>query len=257
MAPMNNAVLFSKTQGCASIVINRPDKRNAINMAVAAGVVEALKQCEADPELRLITLTGAGDIAFCAGNDLAEFQDRADDPVRMREFDQAVLRMHEAIRKSSKVVVALVNGYCLGGGITLLGACDLALASDRAEFGLPEVAKGIWPAMATTTVMHNMHRKHALWLILTGKRIGAQQAVSAGLINSVVPHDQLAMTAAELVREMVRFNPLVLEWGKRMADESTRMEYGLSLDHGLSASSVFRGINHSFAEGRAAFLSKK
>lgn len=257
MAPTEHAVLFSKAERSASIVINRPDKRNALNMAVAAGVLEALRQCEADPELRLITLTGAGDVAFCAGNDLAEFHDRADDPVRMREFDQAVLRMHEAIRKSSRLVVALVNGYCLGGGITLLGACDLALASDRAEFGLPEVAKGIWPAMATTTVMHNMHRKHALWLILTGKRIGAAEAASAGLINSVVPHERLGTVAAELVSELSAFNPMVLEWGKRMAEESTKMEYGLSLDHGLSASSVFRGINHSFAEGRSAFLRKK
>ena len=254
---MDKAVLFSRKEGSASIVINRPEKRNALNMAVATQVVEILKQCQDDPELRVITLTGAGDVAFCAGNDLAEFQIRAEDPVRMREFDQAVLRMHEAIRKFPKVVVALVNGYCLGGGITLLGACDLALASDRAEFGLPEVAKGIWPAMATTTVMHNMHRKHALYLILTGKRIGAHEAVNAGLINRVVPHQQLEKAAAEWVQEMTSFNPMVLELGKRMADESTKMEYGLSLDHGLSASNLFRGINNSFAAGRAAFLKKK
>jgi enoyl-CoA hydratase/carnithine racemase len=254
---MDKAVLFRKEAGAASIVINRPEKRNALNMAVASEVVACLKQCEDDPQLRVITLTGAGDVAFCAGNDLAEFQARGDDQARMREFDQAVVRMHESIRKCRKVVVAIVNGYCLGGGITLLGACDLALASDRAEFGLPEVAKGIWPAMATTTVMHHLHRKHALYLILTGKRISAGEAVNVGLINRVVPHDQLASAAAELVQEMTRFDPMVLEWGKRMADESTKMEYGLSLDHGLSASALFRAINHSFAEGRAAFLNKK
>lgn len=254
---MSNAVLCSKEAGAASIVINRPEKRNALNMDVATEVVAFLKQCEADPQLRVITLTGAGDVAFCAGNDLAEFQKRADHPLEMREFDQTVLQMHEAIRKCNKVVVALVNGFCLGGGITLLGACDLAIASDRAQFGLPEVAKGIWPAMATTTVMHNMHRKQALWMILTGKRIGAEEAVNAGLINKVVPHEQLASAGAELVREMTAFNPMVLEWGKRMADESAMMEYGLSLDHGLSTSALFRSVNNSFAEGRAAFLKKK
>ena len=132
---MSDAVLCSKQAGHAAIVINRPEKRNALNMEVATGVLEFLRECEADPELRLITLTGAGDVAFCAGNDLAEFQKRADHPGPMREFDQTVLRMHEAIRKSNKVVLALVNGFCLGGGITLLGACDLAIASDRAEFG--------------------------------------------------------------------------------------------------------------------------
>lgn len=254
---MTNAVLCSKQGGAASIVINRPEKRNAINMDVATQVVAFLKQCEADPELRVITLTGAGDVAFCAGNDLAEFEKRADNPVQMREFDQAVLQMHEAIRKCSKVVVALVNGFCLGGGITLLGACDLAIASDRAEFGLPEVAKGIWPAMATTTVMHNMHRKHALWLILTGERMGAEEAVNVGLINKVVPHDQLASAGAALVAEMTGFNTMVLEWGKRMAEESTKMDYGLSLEHGLSTSALFRSVNNSFAQGRAAFLKKK
>jgi enoyl-CoA hydratase/carnithine racemase len=254
---MDKAVLFSKEAGAASIVINRPEKRNALNMAVATEVVACLERCEDDPELRVITLTGAGDVAFCAGNDLAEFQARGDDQARMREFDQTVLAMHEAIRKCRKVVVALVNGYCLGGGITLLGACDLALASDRAEFGLPEVAKGIWPAMATTTVMHNMHRKHALYMILTGRRMNAEEAFSAGLVNKVVPHDRLASAAAELVREMTRFDPMVLEWGKRMAEESTKMEYGLSLDHGISSSALFRSINRSFAAGRSAFLNKK
>ena len=117
--------------------------------------------------------------------------------------------------------------------------------------------KGIWPAMATTTVMHQMHRKHALWMILTGKRFGAHEAVELGLVNKVVPHADLAAAGAELVREMTAFNPMVLEWGKRMAAESTQMEYGLSLDHGLSTSALFRSLNDSFAQGRAAFLSKK
>ncbi len=254
---MDKAVLFSKQAGSAAITINRPEKRNALNVAVATEVMARLRECEDDPELRVVTLTGAGDVAFCAGNDLAEFTAREGDPVRMREFDHAVLRMHEAIRKCRKVVVALVNGYCLGGGITLLGACDLAVASDRAKFGLPEVPKGIWPAMATTTVMHNMPRTHALYMILTGRPIGAQEAFEAGLVSRVVPHDQLASAAAELVREMTAFNPMVLEWGKRMAEESTQMEYGLSLEHGLASSALFRDLNHSFVEGRAAFLNKK
>ncbi len=254
---MEGAVLFRAGDGAAHLVINRPEKRNAINMAVATELVEILERCGSDSELRVVTLTGAGDVAFCAGNDLAEFQSRASDPARMREFDQAVLKMHGAIRKFPRVVVAVVNGYCLGGGVTLLGACDLALASDRAQFGLPEVARGTWPALATTTVMHTLNRKQALYLILTGKRIDAQEAANLGLINRVVPHDRLEEEAKQLVGEIASHDPTVLEWAKKMADDSTRMDYERSFEYGLSASHVFRSMSRVFDEGIATFLKKK
>src|SRR3972149_5714938 len=106
------AVVLEKKDGAAWLTINRAEKRNAINMAVATQMMEHLEGCRADPQLRVIMLTAAGDIAFCAGNDLTEFKERSSDPVKVREFDQAVLKMQEGIRTFPKVVVALVNGFC-------------------------------------------------------------------------------------------------------------------------------------------------
>lgn len=250
------AVLLEKKDGVAWLTINRAEKRNAINMAVATQMAEHLEGCRTDRELRAIVITAAGDVAFCAGNDLTEFKERSGDPVKVREFDQAVLKMQEGIRTFPKVVMAVVNGFCLGGGITLLGACDLALASDKAEFGLPEVSRGTYPALATTTLMHTLHRKHAFYLILTGKRISAQEAMVMGLINKVVPQAELTKVAEEWAQTFAGYNPEVLEWAKKIAYDSLRMDYERSLEYGLFASQTFRGISRFFDEGIGTFLKK-
>ena len=250
------AVLLEKKGGVAWLTINRPQKRNAINMAVATQMTEYLGECSADSQLSAIMLTAAGDIAFCAGNDLTEFKERSSDPVKVREFDQAVIKMQESIRTFPKVVVAVVNGFCLGGGITLLGACDLALASEKAEFGLPEVVRGVWPALATTALMHTLHRKHALYLIFTGKKISAKEAMAMGLVNKVVPPAEVAKVAEEWAQTLGGYNLEVLLWAKKIAYDSLRMDYERSLEYGLFASQTFRGISRSFDEGIGAFLKK-
>ena len=249
-------VRLEKKNGAAWLTINRAEKRNAINMAVATQMMEHLERCSTDPEVKVIMLTAAGDVAFCAGNDLTEFKARSDDPIKVREFDQAVLKMQEGIRTFPKVVVAVVNGFCLGGGITMLGACDLALASDRAEFGLPEVTRGTWPAMATTTLMHTLQRKHAFYLIFTGKRVSANEAVAMGLINKVVPQAELNNAAEEWAQAMAASDAEVLEWSKKIAYDSLRMDYERSLEYGLFASQAFRGISGHFDKGISAFLKK-
>lgn len=249
-------VLFEKNGSVGWLSINRDKKRNTINMRVATQVPAILDKYRDDRSIKAIMLTAAGNIAFCAGNDLAEFKARLPDPARMREFDDAVLRMHESIRTFPKIVIAVVNGYCLGGGVTLLGACDLALASEAAEFGLPEVARGFWPAMATTPVMHALHRKHALSLILTAKNITAREAMMMGLVSKVVPSAELAESAEQLAQTIAGYELEALLWAKRIAYDSLRMDYGQSMQYGVLAAQAFRDINPSFGKGIQSFLKK-
>lgn len=254
MATESQTVLIEKKDGVAWLTINRAEKRNAINMAVTRDMTGHLSACLGDSSVKAIMLTSAGDVSFCAGNDLNEFKDRAGDAVRSREFDEAVRNMQETVRTYPKPVIAVINGFCLGGGMTLAGACDAVVASDKAEFGLPEIARGGWPAMATTTLMHNLPRKHAAWLILTGRKISAQEAMMMGFVSQVVPAARLREAADELARQMGGYDLEALMWAKKVAYDSLAMDFERSMQYGLFASNTFRSTSQSFEKGIGNFL---
>jgi enoyl-CoA hydratase/carnithine racemase len=238
------------------LTINRPGKRNSLNMAVATQLTTHMEACSKDNDIKAVILRSSGDAAFCAGNDLTEFKRRFADPGLSREFDEAILAMHESVRTSPKVVAAVVNGFCLGGGITLLGSCDIAIASEHAEFGLPEVARGTWPAMATTALMHSISRKHALYLILTGRNISAREALAMGLVSKVVPQGELNNAAQALAKTFGGYDLEVLKWAKKIAYDSLEMDYERSMKYGMFAVRTFFSGNPSFEEGIGAFLQK-
>mgnify|MGYP003503828967 CR=1 FL=1 len=197
------------------ITINRPDARNAVNQAVSVGVGDALAQAQADPEIRAVVITGAGDKSFCAGADLKAISRgenifHPDHP----EWGFAGYVQHFI----DKPIIAAVNGTALGGGTELALASDLVVAQSSAQFGLPEVKRGLIAAAGGVfRIVDQLPRKVAMQLLVTGEPISAEEAARWGLINEVVP-DGTVLDAALALAERITVNaPLAVQASKRVA----------------------------------------
>jgi enoyl-CoA hydratase/carnithine racemase len=199
--------------GVLTLTIDRPERRNALSPEVLDGLLAGVTDRATQDDVRAVVLTGAGDKAFCAGADLGTF-----------DADATQLELHEgrgklrelvlALRGCPRPVVARVQGLCLAGGLGLALACDLVVASEDAAFGTPEVDVGLWPFMIGALVARHVSPKHALDLMLTGRRVDAATAYDWGLVSRVVPRDALDATVAEVAGGLAAKSPLVLRLGK-------------------------------------------
>lgn len=211
------AVLVEQRGHVLIATINRPEARNAVNAAVHVGLGEALERAEADPEVRVVILTGAGDQSFCAGADLKalsrgerlEPEDRA-----QRQWGFAGVVRHPI----SKPVIAAVNGFALGGGTELALYADLVVAADHAQFGLPEVKRGLFAAAGGAfRIVQQLPNKLAMEVLLVGEPFSAQRALELGFANRVVPLAQLMDTATALADKIAANAPLSVQGSKRIA----------------------------------------
>jgi crotonobetainyl-CoA hydratase len=212
-----NAVLTAREDHVLVITINRPEARNAVNLAVHMGVGQALEAAEADPEIRAVIVTGAGDRAFCAGADLKAIargeKILPDDGPESRWGFCGFVR-----HPISKPVIAAVNGFALGGGTEITLASDIALAADTAVFGLPEVKRGIFAgAGGCFRLLEQIPRKIALEILFTGDELPAPRALELGLINAVLPRAALMDAALALARKIAANAPLSVQATKRIA----------------------------------------
>jgi enoyl-CoA hydratase len=206
----------------ALLTMNRPEARNAMNPELRVAISGALKEAEADPEVQVVILTGAGPV-FCAGMDLKSFAQGGD-------MSALTWFYHEGI---SKPVIAALNGTAVAGGFELALACDLMVAADTAKVGIPEVKRGLYAAGGGTTLAQRIPLAVALELGLTGDPIPAQRAAELGLINAVVPAGQLITAAIELADRIAPNAPLALAMTKKLirerrwgTDEETRSVFG-------------------------------
>lgn len=202
-------LLFSVSDGLATITINRPDKLNALNGTVIAELGHAAAELASRADIHGAILTGAGAKAFVAGADISELASQGPLEGKRRSLEgQAVFRRLEALRKP---VVAAVNGFCLGGGCELAMACHLRIASTAARFGQPEVKLGIGPGYGGTVRLPRLvGRGRALELLLTGEMIPAEEAWRIGLVNRVVAPDQLLPSTEAMLRAMLAMGPLAV-----------------------------------------------
>ncbi|MDO9398530.1 MAG: enoyl-CoA hydratase-related protein [Herbiconiux sp.] len=212
----DGAVLAHRSEHVLLVTINRPEARNAVNMAVMVGIGEALEYAEADPGIWVVIITGAGDRSFCAGADLkaaARGELTPTDP-RVEAWGFAGFVSHHI----SKPVIAAVNGFALGGGTEIVLLSDLAVSIDTAAFGLPEVKRGIYAgAGGAFRLGQQIPRKIAMEVMLTGEPISAQKALELGLVNRVVSADRLIPAALELAGAICANAPLAVQVTKRIA----------------------------------------
>lgn len=208
------AVLVERVGHIAIITFNRPEALNAVNSQLWLETGTALKEFNEDPDLWVAILTGTGDRAFSAGADLKEIGSGGIPATdEMKEWGFAGVVRHHV----SKPIIAAVNGFALGGGTEIALACDLIVASEKASFGLPEVKRGlIAGAGGLLRLPRQIPLKVAMHAILTGKSISAEEAKQWGLVNEVVPHEQVLSAAIQLAEEIISNAPLAVKVSKEI-----------------------------------------
>jgi enoyl-CoA hydratase len=249
-----NVVLYEARDRVAMITINRPEKRNALDGQVRCAFLGAIERARRDDNVRSVIVTGAGDKAFIAGADIAEFEGRS--PVDQWRVMKAPT-IFDAVERLPKPVIAAINGYCLGGGMELALACDVRIASSSAKLGQPEVNLGIIPGGGGTQRLPRIvGLGAALRLILSGEIIAAEEALRLRLVEEVVEPAKLLGRAVELAEVMASKSPVALAAAK----EATRAALSLPLDDGLKLETALFQLCFSSAdkaEGVRAFLEKR
>jgi enoyl-CoA hydratase len=232
------------------LILDRPERRNALSPALMGALRDALAAADADPAVRAICLTGSGEEAFCSGMDLGSAVEES------AQAAPSYAALLADLARLGKPVLAAVNGAVMGGGMGLLAACDLAVAAEEARFGTPEVDVGLFPYMALAPLSRCIGRRAALELALTGRRIDAAEARAIGLVNRVVPRPQLADAANGLLEVLALKSPTAVRLGRRAFYATQDLPYEAQLE-ALCAQLTINVRSDDAKEGIAAFLAKR
>jgi enoyl-CoA hydratase len=251
---MPETLLVEREGRVAILTLNRPEKLNALNDQVRTDMLEVLGQIEGDDSVGVVVITGAGEKSFIAGADIGEFAGRT--PFDQRHAMRSP-RIFDVMASFPKPVIAMINGFCLGGGCELALSCDLRIASEKARFGQPEINLGLIPGGGGTQRLPRLvGLGNALRLILTGDMIGAAEAKEIGLVEMVVPHEELRAKTLELANKMASKSPLTL----KVAKEAVRASQRLAIEEGILYERDLFCLCFSSAdkeEGVKAFLEKR
>jgi len=251
-------VLFNKEDGIGTITLNRPDSLNALGGGMREEILAALQIATEDREVRAIVITGAGK-AFCAGGDVKEFvsgtsQAGMDLPLDQRPARDKIVLL---IQATGKPVIASVNGVAAGGGCNLALACDMRIASDRARFGEVFVKRGVHPDWGGTWLLPRLvGYAKAAELIFSGEVIDAQEALRIGLVNKVVPHEELPQATKEFALKFVKNAPIPIALAKKGLQHYMQMDLAQALDHERLAQEICRKTEDR-AEGMKSFVEKR
>ena len=250
--------MFVETQldgSIALVTIDRPKTLNAIDQNVLSELNDMLDQIEKNPEVRVLIITGGGNKAFVAGGDIDAM--RQLNVLEALKFVYAGHSFLNRLEHLSCVVIAAVNGYALGGGTELALACDIRVASEKAIFGLPEVTIGLYPGWGGTQRLPRIiGTGKAKELIFTGDRINAEDALRVGLVNKVVPHDELLERCVEMAKKIISNAPIAVKQAKKVINEGIEvpLAQGLVIE---AEGWVVNSAAEDRVEGLTAFLEKR
>lgn len=254
---MSDATLLqiADADGIRRITINRPDKLNALNSATLDALDAAFAEADADAAVRVVVLSGAGERAFVAGADISEMNGLS--AVQGRDFSLRGQRMMRRVEKLSKPVIAMINGFALGGGLELAMCCHLRIAADSAKVGQPEINLGLIPGFGgSQRLLRLAGRAATLELCLTGAPINAERALQLGIVNRVVPAAELEAQTMQLAAQLAAAAPLAL---RGMLD-CVNIGGECGIEEGLEYESAQFGLMFStedMREGTSAFLEKR
>ncbi|HOM30408.1 MAG TPA: enoyl-CoA hydratase-related protein [Deltaproteobacteria bacterium] len=249
---MEEAHLLYEVEGCwARITINRPQLKNALTKEALGLFHDSLDRALSDGAVRAVLVTGAGGKAFCTGAQLGDALATEGAGV-FGEF----ARLLERLAFFPKPTLADVRGHCLAGGMGIMLACDLAIASDDSTFGTPEVNVGLWPMMIGALIFRNVARKKAMEMILTGRRYTAAQALSMGLVTDVAPRGEMDALVKNVLEELSSKSPAAVAIGKEAFGRAEGMPLSDALGY-LSTRIAEVASTEDAREGIAAFLEKR
>ena len=254
---MTDKILSEVENGVGWLTFNNPERRNAVSLDMALRVSEVMEEFTADESVRVIVLKGAGGKAWVSGADISEFEKRRANAEQAHGYQRNSLSMYEAVHDCPKPVIAMIQGYCMGGGMALACACDLRICATDAVFAIPAARLGIgYRANFTRWVVETVGAPTAKEILYTARRYPAEEALRIGLANRVVPPDELENYTRDYVKTIVENAPLSLRATKGIVNEVLKspsewnMELCLSLVDACSNS-------EDFAEGRKAFMEKR
>jgi enoyl-CoA hydratase/carnithine racemase len=239
---MTELVLRVENRGPIRILtLNRPDKRNALNLELTQALLDALRAADADQAVRCVVLTGAGP-GFCAGADLAEFKGPMDAEAADARAE-LTMQLHLAFSKLAKPVVTAINGPAMGGGAGLAIAGDLAVIAENAKIGYPETKHGIAAAIVMANLVRQVGRKAAFELAALGEPIGAQRALELGMVNRVVPAGRLMEEALYIAERLAALSPQAVAETKRLFHEVADLPLAEALERGRDANKRMRNFD--------------
>ncbi len=248
-------LLVERTDGIATVSFNRPNVLNAMSTEMASELSQLIEEFEDDAAVRVVIFTGAGDRAFIAGADVRAFP--ALTPLEALEASRRFQSLFTRVERLAQPTIAAVNGFAFGAGCELTHACDIVIASENARLGQPEVNLGIIPgAGGTQRLPHLVGLRRAKEICMTGDTLDAHEAYRLGLVNRVVPHDQLIPEARALAEKLLAKSPVTLRLLKQAMNEG----YGLPLEAGLAVEAKAWAVafaTEDRTEGVAAFLEKR
>jgi len=249
-------VLQERVGRVACLTLNNPTKRNAMNYAMVNASIAALREVDADEAVRAVVIAGAGD-NFSAGGDLKEFAEE----LKLSAFEhwQAAdpwVDLFRLVRAMRMPVIAAVQGYALAGGCGLVALCDMAIAAEDAKLGTTEIRIGLFPMVVFPALRRAVGERKALEMALTGNMFDAEEALRMGLVNRVVPRDELLDTAMELAASMARKGPAAMAMGKHLFYATADMGYDEALEFARSIRVVYM-LADDVNEGVDAFLNKR
>lgn len=254
------SLVIKKNIPSATIILSRPEKRNALTRQMLADLMQAFDDLHQERKVRGVILTGAG-TAFCAGMDLGEMQETSKLPQRdaweqWYEDANAYREIIDKMRHFPKPIIAAVNGPAMAGGMGLLLASDLVLASPEARFALPEPRRGIVAGIVSPLLVFRVGSSQASNLLLTARTIDAEEGRRIGLVHEIVKADLLWARGQELAGEIARSAPEAIQLTKRLLNETIGEQLGTQLAAGAAASATAR-TTEAAAQGLAAFLEKR
>jgi enoyl-CoA hydratase/carnithine racemase len=247
----NPHLLYAVKDNIATLTINREDRRNAISIETVNLFLQYLDEAEADPAVRVILITGAGEKAFCAGADLG-----GDPDGQIQAGFESYARLLKRLSGYPKPVVARVNGACMAGGMGFMLACDIVIARNDAQFGTPEVNVGLWPMMIGALIYRNALRKKAMEMVLLGERLTADQAQEMGLITRAVPAERLDDEVNRVSRSLAQKSPIGMKIGKEAFYAMADMPFEEAVDF-LSGKIAEVASTEDAKEGIMAFIEKR
>jgi enoyl-CoA hydratase len=252
--PSLEQVLLTSAGHVATVTLNRPEQRNPLSATMLRDLAAALRWCKDESEVRVVVVTGAGRV-FCAGADLSSFDGETSTIDKFRSRDLFV-DLFVLMAELGKPIVGRINGHALAGGFGLACSCDILVAVDNATFGTPEINVGIWPMMIQAILSRSVPRKVLLEMEMLGDRWTAAQLQSLGVVNRVVPHEQLDSTVDEIAEQLARKSPIAMRLGRDSFYRQQDMDFRAAM-HYLHGQFLLVSQTEDSREGIKAFFEKR
>ena len=254
---MAGAVRAEKDGAIGWLVLDNPARLNALDSAMWRAIPPAVAQFDADPEVRVIVLRGEGDKAFAVGMDISEFETARTTPEQVAAFDRLIDAALHALQSSPKPVIAMIRGFCMGGGVEISLACDLRYCSEDVQMAIPAARLGLgYGVDGTKRLVETVGHANAREIFFTGRRYNAAEAFSIGLVHRIVPTAELEAFVRKTAEGMAENAPLTLAAAKILIEEFVRPSGEPDLAKGLAA--IERcALSEDYQEGRKAFMEKR